>query len=438
MSLSPAVPYRRLKAFYFCYFASLGALLPYWGLYLQSQGLDAHQIGVVMALLSATKVAAPNLLGWIADLSGRRVAWVRIVCFLAATFFLLIFRVCGYFELLWVTLAFGVCWSAALSQFEAVTLAYLGGVARHYPWIRLWGSVGFIAAVLSLGMVLDWFGVEYLPRVLAVLLGLIWLSAQLVPEPMAPAIDSDDPDSWSQALRRCRVLAFLLAVFLVQVAHGPYYVFYSIYLEGNGYSGLITGMLWSLGVVAEIALFIGFPFLLQVVSLRRLWLGAMLLGVVRWLTIAFGVAQLELLVAAQFLHAATFAANHAVAMQLVRSYFGARHQGKGQALYSSLSFGLGGMVGSFLAGVWWQAGAQWVYGVAAAVSLLAFWVAWLASGSVEPVMDSDAGQIADDDERCPGQMKQRGIKPARLAEHGHPRRRSHREHRAADAGGERD
>ncbi len=380
VSLSPSVPYRRLKAFYFCYFASLGALLPYWGLYLQAQGLNASQIGAVMALLSATKVAAPNLLGWIADLSGRRVAWVRIACFLAATFFLLIFRVSGYLELLLVTLAFGVCWSAALSQFEAVTLAHLGGVARRYPWIRLWGSVGFIAAVLSVGMVLDWFGVEYLPRILAALMGLIWLSVQLVPEPVEPAIDSDDPDSWCQALWQRPVLAFLLAVFLVQVTHGPYYVFYSIYLEANGYSGLITGILWSLGVVAEIVLFIGFPFLLRWVSLRRLWLSAMLLGAVRWLIIAFGVAQLELLVAAQLLHAASFAANHAVAMQLVQGYFGARHQGKGQALYSSLSFGLGGMVGSLLAGLWWQtAGAHWVYGVAAAVSLLAFWVAWLGT-----------------------------------------------------------
>ncbi|MFN3919478.1 MAG: MFS transporter [Methylohalobius sp.] len=374
------MPYRRLKAFYFCYFASLGALLPYWGLYLQTQGLDADQIGAVMALLAATKVAAPNLLGFIADLSGRRVAWVRIACFLAATFFLLVFRVSSYLEWLAVTLAFGVCWSAALSQFEAVTLAHLGRDAGHYPWIRLWGSLGFIAAVQGLGIGIDRFGVDFLPRVLAILMGLIWLSVQFVPEPVQPLIDSSGPDFGCQTLWRRRVLAFLLAVFLVQVAHGPYYVFYSIYLEANGYSGLITGMLWSLGVAAEILLFLGFPFLLQAVSLRKLWLGAMLLGAMRWLIIAFGVTRLELLVVAQLLHAATFAVNHAVAMQLVRGYFGARHQGKGQALYSSFSFGLGGMVGSFLAGTFWQAaGPLWVYGSAAVVSLLAFFVAWLGT-----------------------------------------------------------
>lgn len=380
MSFGSSVPYWCLKAFYFCYFASLGALLPYWGLYLQTRGLDADQIGTVMALLSATKVAAPNLLGFVADLSGRRVAWVRIACFLAATFFWLVFRVSSYLEWLAVTLAFGMFWSAALSQFEAVTLAHLGEGARHYPWIRLWGSLGFIAAVQGLGIGIDRFGVDCLPWVLAILMGLIWLSVQFVPEPVQPLIDSSSPDFCRQALWRRHVLAFLLAVFLVQVAHGPYYVFYSIYLAANGYSGLITGMLWSLGVAAEILLFLGFPFLLQVVSLRKLWLGAMLLGAVRWWIIAFGVTRLELLVAAQLLHAATFAVNHAVAMQLVRGYFGARHQGKGQALYSSFSFGLGGMVGSFLAGTFWQAaGPLWVYGSAAVVSLLAFFVAWLGT-----------------------------------------------------------
>lgn len=366
----------RLKAFYFFYFASLGAILPYWGLYLQAQGLSACQIGTVLAAFAATKVVAPNLLGWLADLSGRRIAWVRLACLLAAVFFLFIFKVKGYLELLGVTLAFGICWSAALSQFEAVTLAHLGSAGERYSLIRLWGSLGFIVAVVGLGIGIDRFGVDFLPKILAVLFGWIWGCAQFVPEP--PIVgDSLDLKPWCRTLWRPQVLAFLGTVFLVQVAHGPYYTFYSIYLEANGYSGLATGVLWSLGVIAEIALFIGFPSLLRMVSLRRLWLVALLLGAVRWLILAVGVARWELLVLAQLLHAATFAVNHAVAMQLVQSYFGARHQGKGQALYSSLSFGLGGMVGSYLAGAWWQAvGPAWVYGAAAGISLLAFGLAW--------------------------------------------------------------
>ncbi len=371
--MAGAIPYLRLAGFYGFYFASLGALLPYWGLYLQDLGLTPVQIGTVMALLSATKVVAPNLLGWIADHTGRRIAWVRVACLLAATFFLPLLRLRDYQHIVLATLAFGVFWSAALSQFEAVTLAHLHACPERYPWVRLWGSVGFIVAVLGLGIGLDRLGIGLLPRVVAVLLGLIWLSVQVVPE---PGVQAGEHSPWGRLLWRRQVLAFLVVVFLVQVAHGPYYVFYSIYLKGHGYSGTLIGGLWTLGVVAEILLFLLFPALLRRVSLHRLWQGSILLGALRWWLIGRYPDDLTVLAAAQLLHAATFAVNHAVAMQLLRRFFGPRHQGKGQALYSSLSFGLGSMVGSYLAGYYWQEwGATEVFEAASLVSLSAFVVA---------------------------------------------------------------
>ncbi|WP_419582672.1 MFS transporter, partial [Thiolapillus sp.] len=50
------MPYWRLSAFYFFYFAALGTLMPYWGLYLQSLGFDAFAIGSLMSILMATKI----------------------------------------------------------------------------------------------------------------------------------------------------------------------------------------------------------------------------------------------------------------------------------------------------------------------------------------------------------------------------------------------
>ncbi len=370
------IPYGRLAAFYFFYFASLGALLPYWGLYLKDLGLNAGRIGIAMGLLSATKVLAPNLLGWIADLSGRPLAWVRGVCLMAFVLFLPMLKVGRYLEILVVTLAFGMCWSAALSQFEAVTLIHLRQAVERYAWVRLWGSVGFIAAVLGLGKALDQYGTWGLPWVVAVLLFLIWISTLWVPDYRGRSGQEGDHVDWGRLLWRPRMLAFLLVVFLIQAAHGPYYVFYSIYLRENGYSGLLTGGLWTLGVLAEILLFLLFPWLRRWISLKALWLLSIFMGVVRWLAIGFGVHDLKILAAAQLLHAATFAVNHAVAIHYLRQSFGVRHQGKGQALYSSLSFGLGGMVGSWLAGLGWQTGgAQWVFGMAAVLSFLAMPVA---------------------------------------------------------------
>jgi PPP family 3-phenylpropionic acid transporter len=83
------------------------------------------------------------------------------------------------------------------------------------------------------------------------------------------------------------------------------------------------------------------------------------------------------MVLAQTLHAASFGLYHAVSIHLIHRLFRGRHQGRGQALYSSLSFGAGGAVGSFLAGYLWVGiGAEWMYVAAALTALVASGIAW--------------------------------------------------------------
>jgi len=177
------------------------------------------------------------------------------------------------------------------------------------------------------------------------------------------------------------VIAFLCVYLLLQAAHGPYYVFFSIYLKAHDYSSTIIGLLWSLGAAAEIVVFIFMRRLLQHLSLRFILLLSCFLAVVRWLLIAWMVDDMRVLLFAQLLHAATFGSAHVAAMHLVQGYFGTHHQGKGQALYSSLSFGLGGMLGGLYSGYGWDSyGASWVFTFAAVLSALAFIIAWIWVG----------------------------------------------------------
>jgi PPP family 3-phenylpropionic acid transporter len=168
---------------------------------------------------------------------------------------------------------------------------------------------------------------------------------------------------------------------LLQMAHAPYYVFFSIYLNEIGYTSTIIGLLWSLGVFAEILLFIVMRRLLKRFSLRKILLLSIFLSVLRWILIAWAANYLWLLLLAQLLHAATFGATHVAAIHLVYRYFGIAHQGKGQALYSSLSFGLGGMLGSYYSGYYWEFyGPQIVYSAAAILCVIAFIVAAFGIG----------------------------------------------------------
>jgi len=211
---------------------------------------------------------------------------------------------------------------------------------------------------------------------LVILLTGIWLSSLVVPEGAAAHKALND-EPLRKVLRRPAVLSLLLVCFLVQASHGPYYTFYSLYLAANDYSETVIGQLWALGVVAEIGVFLKMHAWLPRFGARRLLLVATALTTLRWILLALYVEQLSVMIFAQTLHAASFGVYHAVSIHLIHRLFTGRHQGRGQALYSSMSFGAGGAVGSLVAGYLWDGvGAEWMYMTAAVVAAMAGWVAW--------------------------------------------------------------
>ena len=371
------IPYWRLSGFYFFYFATLGGFLPYWSLYLKDAGFNPIEIGELSALLVGTKIIAPNLWGWIADHTGKSLRIIRIAAFFAAVIFAGFLFVHDYVRFAWITIGFSFFWNAVLPQFEAVTLFHLKSDAHRYSRIRLWGSIGFIVTVLGIGGLLDSQPVRLLPLVIVVLLIFNWWLALITPEAKTVHHEPAPLGMW-QIIKKPEVLAFLAVNILLQVAHAPYYVFYSIYLKHYHYSATVTGLLWALGVLAEIVLFAYMSRLLKHCTLRAVLLLSLALATGRWLMIGWCPDYLGVLIFAQLLHAATFGGAHVAAIHLVHRYFGDRHQGKGQALYSSLSFGLGGMLGSLYSGYYWESlGPRFVYTMAAISCGIAFVIAYL-------------------------------------------------------------
>ena len=372
-----ALPFWRLSSFYFFYFASLGALIPYWGLYLRHEGYSAVEIGELVAILAATKIIAPNVWGWIADHTGRSMPVVRWAGFASTLTFVGVFWGGGFWWLVGVMTLFSFFWNAALPQFEAVTMNHLGERTHRYSTVRSWGSFGFIVAVVVLGpLVEDWYDPSLLPWVILALFAGIWLTSLVVPEKASSHHVDHTPIR--QVLRNREVVALMAVAFLVQASHGPYYTFYSIYLADNGYSGAVTGWLWALGVIAEIAVFLVMHRWLPRFGARNLLLVTLALTALRWVVIGLFVESMALIVAAQLLHAFSFGVYHAVTIHLVHKLFVGRNQGRGQALYSSVSFGAGGALGSFVAGGMWESsGAEATYLAAAACAGLGLLITWI-------------------------------------------------------------
>ncbi len=371
-----AIPYYwRLSAFYFFYFASLGGLMPYWSLYLHTIGFDAQAIGELIAIILATKIIAPNIWGWIADHTGRHIALVRLSSFLAALSFLgVLLAGDSYFWLALIMALFSFFWNAALPQFEATTFALLGTEAHRYSHIRLWGSIGFIVTVALFGWLFQYVSITLLPLLLVGLFIGIWVTTLLIPEKVTVQ-ESIAPQSFYQVLKNPTIIALFFICFLMQASHGPYYTFYSIYLEEQGYSRDLIGQLWALGVIAEVGAFLIMHRLLTRFRLNSLLIISLGLTGIRWLLIGYYAESLAILLFAQLLHAASFGLYHGVVMQFIRQKFTDSHQGRAQALYSSLSFGVGGAVGSLVSGYTWEyVGIRYLW--AAVICFVAIWISW--------------------------------------------------------------
>jgi len=375
-----AIPYWRLSSFYFFYFATLGGFLPYWSLYLEYIKFNALEIGELSALMVATKIIAPNLWGWIADHTGKSLRVIRIASFFATVIFVGFLFKDNYLWVAMITVGFSFFWNAALPQFEAATLFHLKEEPHRYSRIRLWGSIGFIITVMCIGWLIDVLSIDYLPEMIICMLAMIWLVSLVTPETNASQHNETKVGVF-KIIKQPEIIAFFMVYMLLQLAHGPYYVFYSIYLNQFSYSSTMIGSLWALGVCAEVLLFIFMNQVLKWISLRHILLASVFLSICRWLIIAYCVDSLPLMVFAQLLHAATFGSSHVVAIHLVHKYFGDHHQGKGQALYSSLSFGLGGMIGSLGSGYLWEIqGATFVFSMAAICCCIALIIAYLWVG----------------------------------------------------------
>ncbi|MGH8685046.1 MAG: MFS transporter [Nitrosospira sp.] len=347
------IPYWSLSGFYFFHFAFIGAFAPYWSLYLKSLSFGAFQIGVLMSLLHVTRVFAPTAWGWLADHTGKRLLIVRVAAMTG------LISYCGVFfgeSFAWMAATMALMsffWSASLPLIEATTLSYLGEGTAKYGRIRAWGSLGFIFAVIAVGYLLDAMSiVSLLWAVLGFKLGIVICSRQ-IPDTEIMLHPAGGP-SVRQIFKRPEVLAFFVACFLMALAHGPYYTFYSIYLVEYGYSKSIVGWLWATGVICEIGVFFLMPQLMRRFGLKQIMAFSFSCAIARFLMIGWGVEWPIIMLLAQILHSATYGAHHATAMMMVHHFFRGRHQAKGQALYTSLTFGLGGAFGSIYSGYVWE------------------------------------------------------------------------------------
>ena len=341
--------HQRLSRFYFVYYFFVGAFVPYWGLYLKSEQFTAADIGILMSLFQISRIFAPNFWGWLADHTGKRAQWIQLTAFLGLCGFTAVFWAHGFYWLFFVMAALSLFTSSTLPLAESLTLAPLATTNGPYSRIRMWGSLGFIVASVILGYFIDFAGIRSLLWFLLIVQMVLLMLSRTLPDPKVVQHAHDQFSIW-QVIKQPNVIALLVGCSLMVTAHGVLYNFYSIYLSDHGYSKGLIGLLWSVGVICEIGIFMLMPKIMQHYSLKTILLISLALAVFRFCLIGFAIDNIWLLVLAQTLHAATFGSFHAASVEVITQFFNGRHQAKGQAIYNSVAYGIGGTIGGVAGG----------------------------------------------------------------------------------------
>lgn len=376
--MTPQSLHARLGGYYFFYYATVGAFMPYWSPYLEARGFTATEIGIAYAFAGISRATMPFLWGWLGDHSGRRIHLVRITSVASLALFLLIPFVDGVWAITAAMLAYNLFWQALLSQFETVSMVHLAKTGGDYSRVRLWGSVGFVVSVLSLGPLLDLWGILPLPWLVGVLFAGMAASSYLVPETAAVPHDPAVPLARiGSVIKRPEVIALLIACLCSQMSFAPYYNFFTLFLERHGHARSLAGALWAIAVVAEIVLFVYMSRLIARFGARQLLIAALAATVLRWLLTVALADSFAALVVIQMSHALTFGAYHACAMHYVFRLFPVRLQGRGQAIYNASAYGIGGSLGSLGAGaIWDHVRPEATFLIAALIALIGTWIVW--------------------------------------------------------------
>jgi len=352
-SVQVSTQLRWISACYFFFFAILGVMVPYLGVFFENRGFNPQEIGFLLAILMATRIIAPNVWAMVADKTGMRSQLVKWGAAAAAVSYLSFFHD-GSFTYLAISLSiYTFFWNAILAQLEVITLETLGENTARYGSIRSFGSLGYLVFVVSVGFAISLWGTEILPYIGMLLFVGLLISA--LPLPSDRVVVKHQAEKPKLKIDRA-IFWFLVSAILLQMSAGPFYGFFVLYLKQSGYSEAIAGIYVAFGVLAEILMFMLAPRLLGRFGVNRLLIISLGFTGVRWLLMAYCVDNFLLLGVSQLLHAFTFGLVHAASIQFVHGYFDISHRSKGQALYASLSFGVGGAMGTWLCGMIWGDG----------------------------------------------------------------------------------
>ncbi|MGE3144933.1 MAG: MFS transporter [Pseudorhodoplanes sp.] len=298
----------RLAAFYAAYFILSGIQLPYLPLWLGARGVDAREIGLLLAIPTLTRIAAVPLVSRLSDRHGDLRRALVVLSFAAALAYFALGLAEHFTAILLGMILVSLFGTPTLSVADAYALQ--GLAPRAYGAVRVWGSVAFVVGNIGAGLLIEPLAATNIVWLVAgAAIAIALASTQLAPLARPAETAAHVPARVGALLRQPAFLAIVCAAALIQGSHALYYAFSAIQWRAAGFSGVSIGLLWATGVLAEIALFVMSARLPPAFGPLPLMLAGAAGATLRWVAMAFDPAG-WILYPLQALHGLSFGATY--------------------------------------------------------------------------------------------------------------------------------
>ncbi len=349
-----------LSLFYFSYFSLVGVYIMFMPVALEGFGYNKVETGIIYSAAPFMRFLLPFLFKHYLKLTDKIYTIALISTLISSILFT--FSVNNFTTYFLANLLFGASMGVTLPFVETISLKELSKTL--YGKIRMWGSVGFIVVALSLKAIspspITTIYILILTTALTLIFGYLILNYNSE-EKMQNGEEEKD-------FSLKKYWAFWTSIFLMQMAFGGFYTFFSLYETAHGFKDYFP-YLWTFAVICEIIMLYFQGPLLQRNLLTILKI-ATLLTVLRWLILYLYPNSLEMTFFSQSFHAISFALYHTTAITYVFSLYSQKRLA--QQFFLGISFGLGGSVGSFVAGYVYGDSGEYLFLFEAFVTLLAF------------------------------------------------------------------
>ena len=337
---------------YFVWGAWYVTLGTYMTEFLDSSGV---QIGAAYSALAIATMISPFFVGMVADrfFAAQRIMGALHLIGAALLYFAT--EVADNTAFYWIIVIYSLLYMPTIALSNSIAFQQMTDPGRQFPWIRVFGTVGWIVA----GLMIASLSIEktaatfHMAAIASAVLGLMSFALPNTP-PKAKAANSTASAALGTdafvLFKDKSYFIFFIAAILVCIPLSFYYGFANVFLNEIGLENAAGKM--TLGQVSEAVFILAIPFLFNNIGVKKMLLLGMTAWILRYVCFAYGDvnANLWMLYAGIILHGICYDFFFVTGYMYTEKKAGEKIKNAAQGLFTFATYGVGMFIGTWFSG----------------------------------------------------------------------------------------